>query len=99
MRPSTHDHTRRTLASPAQLDLVGTTVYHLKPEGRRKRLGARQVRLLELQPGDVDGLDHGISRPAWVFAGKRPLLTVQVAVPAAGLNHKPSQVTDEIVTY
>ena len=59
----------------------------VKAERPRERLGAHQVWLFELQPGDVDDLDHRISRPVGVVARQRSLLAVQVAVSVVRLSH------------
>jgi hypothetical protein len=49
--------------------LVRAVVCRLETEGSRERLGARQVRFLELQPRDVGDFDHRIPRATGVFAG------------------------------
>ena len=63
---------------PRNCSSSGRALCRLEAEGPRERLGAGQVGLLELQPGDVDDLDHRISGPAGVLAGERSLLAVQV---------------------
>ena len=72
-----------------------------KPKACGERLGASQVGLLELQPGDVGDLDDRIARPSGVLPGERALLAVQVVV---GCRQMPlirisSCKVDEIVTY
>ena len=53
-----------------------------------ERLGAIQIRLLELEPGDVGDLDDRIAGPTGVLARQRALLAVQVVVGADGAAHQ-----------
>ena len=52
----------------------------VNPNTAAKPLRGDQVGLLELQPGDVADLDHGILRATSVFSGQAALLGVQIAV-------------------
>ena len=76
--PTAQDHTWRTRGGAAQLKLVRRAPRRLETKGPRKRLGAGQVWLLELEPRDVGDFDHRIPGPAGLFAGERSLLAVQV---------------------
>jgi hypothetical protein len=62
----------------AQVQFLGRPQCDLETERPGERLGAEQVRLLELQPGDVGDLDHRGARPAGVFALTWAVLAVQI---------------------
>jgi hypothetical protein len=58
----------------------------------RERLGAREVGLFELQPGDVVHLDHRVAGPSRVLALTGALLAVQVIVGADQVVHSSSSI-------
>ena len=99
-RSAAHDHARRAGVGAAQLQLVGGAQHGGEAERAGERLGADQVRLLELQPGQVVHLDHRVARPPGVLAAQRALLAVQVVVGVDVCRSRASpRLTDDIVTY
>ena len=99
-RAPAQDHARRAGVGAAQVQLVGGAQRGREAEGVREGLGADQVGLLELQPGDVAHFDHGVAGPAGVLALAGALLAVQVLwAPTVSLMPTSSDCTDEIVTY
>ena len=52
--------------------------HRAEAERPREGLGAGQVRLLELQPGQIADLDQRVARAARVLPAQRALLAVQV---------------------
>ena len=102
-RPRTpaHDHTGCAAVGPAQLQLVRRPAHGGETERVGKSLGAGQVRLLELQPGQVLDLDRRVGRPAGVLPAERSLFAVQVAVSPVMGGHRLflSILIDEIITY
>jgi hypothetical protein len=65
-----------------------------EPERPGELLGPAQIRLLELEPGQVENLDDGVLRAPGVFAGQRALLAVQVAMCPVVSGHRYSSVSD-----
>ena len=57
-RMSTHGD---ACVGSAQMQFVGGVQHSVEPEGPGEGLGADQIRLLELQPGEVADLDHGVA--------------------------------------
>jgi len=99
-RAAPQNHARCSGVGAAQMQLVRRARDGAEAEREGERLGANQVRLLELQPGDVVHLDHRIAGSPRMFPGSSALLAVQVVVGADGVAHSNSFfVTDEIVTY
>ena len=100
-RTAAHEHARRAGVGAAQLQLVGGAPHRGEPERAGERLGAVQVRLLELQPGQVGTLMTGFARPSRVLARQRALLAVQSRCGCRSLRLISDllRVTDEIVTY
>ena len=94
------DHTRRAGVGAAQVQLVGGAQRGREAEGARERLGAVQVGLLELQPGDVLHLDDWIAgRPGCSPLRAPCSLCRSLWAPTGRLILASSQMTDEIVTY
>ena len=84
----------------AQLQLVGGAQNGGEAERARERLGPVQVRLLELQPGDVGTLITGLRDRPGCSPRQGALLAVQVVVSADGVaHHDLLGKSDEIVTY
>jgi hypothetical protein len=79
-----HDYAWRTGVDAAQCDQVRAAMRSLETESPRERLGADQVRLVELQPGDVGDSDRRIAGSTGMFAGSGTLLAVQVLMQVAG---------------
>ncbi len=80
LRSAAHDHTGCAAVGSAQLQLVRGPAHGGETEGVGESLGAGQVRLLELQPGQVRDLDRRIGRPTWVLPAEPSLFAVQVVV-------------------
>ena len=77
LRAAAHHQARGSRLPAAQQQRLRGAVRHGEAEIGVEPLGAVQVRLLELQPGQPGRLDQGIARPAWVLPGPRPGLAVQ----------------------
>jgi hypothetical protein len=95
-RPCTasYDDARRAGVGAAQLELVGGVAHRDEPERPGELLGPAQIRLLELEPGQVENLDHGVLRTPRVLPLQCALLAVQVAVCAVvGGGHRCSSVS------
>ena len=79
-RSPAHDHTGCAAIGPAQLQLVRRPTHRAETERMRKSLRAGQVRLLELQPGQILGLDRRVGCPTRVLPAEPSLFAVQVVV-------------------
>ena len=86
-RAPAHGQARGVGVGAAQLQRVLGAQCRREPERVREGLGANEVGLLELQPGDVAHLDHRIGRPALVFAVAGALFAVQVLMRTHGVAH------------
>jgi len=96
------DHRRGAGVHTSQLHLVRGLRGGGEPERVRELLGSLQVRLLELQPGDVLDLDHRVDGAARVLTAQRTLLAVQVAVSSVMVDNHclgPSRYSEDIVSY
>ena len=87
-RTPPNDHARSAGVGAAQMQLVVGAQRGGEAERVSEGLGAGQVGLLELQPGDVVHLDHRIAGPPRVLALAGALLAVQVSVGADGVAHR-----------
>ena len=67
------------LIGAAQLQLIGRRTHRSETERVGESAGAGQVRLLELQPGQVPNLDRRVGRSA-AAPRSAPLFAVQIAV-------------------
>ena len=76
-RAAAHHQARGRRPPAAQQQRLRGTVRHGEAEVGVEPLGAVQVRLLELQPGQPGHLDQGVARPARVLPGPRAGLAVQ----------------------
>ena len=68
------------LIGAAQLQLIGRRTHRGETERVGESVGAGQVRLLELQPGQVPNLDRRVGRSTAVLAAERSLFAVHIAV-------------------
>lgn len=97
------EHAWRSRVGAAQMHPAGFAQRDPEAEGAGEGLGADEVRLLELQPGDVGHPDHRIRGPAWVFAATRTALGMQPLVSVGSpldIDHDRHRLcSDEIVTY
>src|SRR5436190_672846 len=76
-RAAAHHQARGGCPPAAQQQGLRGPVGHGEAEVGVEPLGAVQVRLLELQPGQPGRLDQGMARPAGVLPGPRACLAVQ----------------------
>jgi hypothetical protein len=76
VRAVAQQHAGRAGVGAAQVELGGGAQRGLESEGPGERLGAGQVGLLELQPGQSLNFDDRVAGPPGVFAGSCAVLAV-----------------------